>query len=361
MSFQLRTIINAGDTGRKGLLSRFDSAGVTTLPTLFRGDGNVLDLRIVQPSATPSVRPFDDVDLTAAIADGGLIVAVGKPGSSPWLYCDTFSAVSITPVDIDTKIAGSAVDPLRNDVQVITLGEGVYGGSYSIALTLPNVVTADGLGTVTRSFTVSALLAAEQLAAALLAHPEAVDDGENGISVTGPVGGPYTVEFIGHLGNRDIAEMTVADVNLLLPLRVQGVLEEQEALQVALDAEGGTAPLSGVFEASLTFPGDAPATILQVPATVKRDLITDGVTSHATAGAFRFLPSVTGYTGGGSTKLDGIATVGKTFGVVAFCHATEGIRMFQLVAGTDAEDSPAIIRPDDFHATTNPYVWKSRL
>lgn len=75
-----------------------------------------------------------------------------------------------------------------------------------------------------------------------------------------------------------------------------------------------------------------------------------------------FLSAVTGYTGGGGTNLDGIVTTGLTAGLLAcFVHATEGLRFYRLVAGTDAEASPTIIRPDDYHASTNAKVWKSAL
>lgn len=73
---------------------------------------------------------------------------------------------------------------------------------------------------------------------------------------------------------------------------------------------------------------------------------------------FRFLRAVTGYTGGGSANLDGLATAGQTFGLVEFIHATHGRRAYVLVAGTAAEDAPGIIRPDDYHATTNAFTWR---
>jgi|688.fasta_scaffold01691_29 hypothetical protein len=69
---------------------------------------------------------------------------------------------------------------------------------------------------------------------------------------------------------------------------------------------------------------------------------------------------VTGYIGG-SGNLDGIATASgaiATGQVVWFIHATEGFVVFELVAGTDAEASPAVIRPDDYNAGTNARVWK---
>jgi hypothetical protein len=34
------------------------------------------------------------------------------------------------------------------------------------------------------------------------------------------------------------------------------------------------------------------------------------------------------------------------------------IRYYRFISGTNAESSPDILRPNDFHATNNPYVWK---
>ena len=73
---------------------------------------------------------------------------------------------------------------------------------------------------------------------------------------------------------------------------------------------------------------------------------------------YRFLRDVTGYTGGGSS-LDGLATAGRTFGVVEFIHATHGPRRYLLADGSEPTDSPGIIRPDDFDPLTNARVWKS--
>jgi hypothetical protein len=70
--------------------------------------------------------------------------------------------------------------------------------------------------------------------------------------------------------------------------------------------------------------------------------------------------NVTGYTGGGATNLDGIATVGLSVPrVLSFEHASEGMRTYKLAAGTDAPNSPLVIRPADYAAGTNEKVWKA--
>lgn len=79
--------------------------------------------------------------------------------------------------------------------------------------------------------------------------------------------------------------------------------------------------------------------------------------------AIRYLPLVVGLTGGGATKLDGRATVDNDAGE-AVClfddAASSALRVYELAAGTDAESSPDVIRPDDYNASTNAKVWKLR-
>lgn len=74
----------------------------------------------------------------------------------------------------------------------------------------------------------------------------------------------------------------------------------------------------------------------------------------------RNIVATTALTGGGAGKLDGIVTVGVTVGVISIVHAGTTFAFYELVAGTDAESSPDVIRPDDYAATTNEKVWKKR-
>lgn len=69
--------------------------------------------------------------------------------------------------------------------------------------------------------------------------------------------------------------------------------------------------------------------------------------------------ALVGLTGGGATKLDGIVTVGVALSPVPFIQFYVGgvFRYYILRAGTDAEASPNIIRPDDYAGGTNEKVW----
>lgn len=70
--------------------------------------------------------------------------------------------------------------------------------------------------------------------------------------------------------------------------------------------------------------------------------------------------ALVGLTGGGATKLDGIVTVGVALSPVPFVQFAIGavFRFYILRAGTDAEASPNIIRPDDYAGGTNEKVWE---
>lgn len=63
-------------------------------------------------------------------------------------------------------------------------------------------------------------------------------------------------------------------------------------------------------------------------------------------------------TGGAAGSLDGIVTVGLTPPLTAIVCASVTAYVYQLRAGTDAEASPTIIRPDDYNGSTNAKVWE---
>lgn len=61
------------------------------------------------------------------------------------------------------------------------------------------------------------------------------------------------------------------------------------------------------------------------------------------------------------TTLKDIGTIGIATGahvVYRDTGAANVLRVYELVAGTNSESSPDIIRPDDYNASTNAKVWK---
>lgn len=83
--------------------------------------------------------------------------------------------------------------------------------------------------------------------------------------------------------------------------------------------------------------------------TVQPPIITNGTTSSGGGvGPFKRLVGVTDYTGGGATKLDGTATAGLSEGQwLAFNHATDGLRIYEVTFAATAESSPGFVRADD--------------
>lgn len=75
-----------------------------------------------------------------------------------------------------------------------------------------------------------------------------------------------------------------------------------------------------------------------------------------------WLSGLTGLTGGGASKLDGVLTADLSTGLlVVFCLAGD-VQFWELVAGTTAEDAAnGIVRPDDYDGTTNTQIWLRRL
>ena len=64
-----------------------------------------------------------------------------------------------------------------------------------------------------------------------------------------------------------------------------------------------------------------------------------------------------GLTGGGSTKLDGQTTAGVSVPRLFTVVIGDALSIYQLRAGTTAEASPGIIRPDDYNAGTNAKIF----
>lgn len=100
-----------------------------------------------------------------------------------------------------------------------------------------------------------------------------------------------------------------------------------------------------------------------IPVLVQSDVVrsTDGtvVTSTQPApSAPLYYKAITSLTGGGTTALDGIPTVGKT-SVLVILYVSDELQTWRLFSGTTAEDAAnGIVRPDDYNASTNAQIWK---
>lgn len=75
----------------------------------------------------------------------------------------------------------------------------------------------------------------------------------------------------------------------------------------------------------------------------------------------RVEPQLTGLDGGGATNLDGVNTVSGIYAVgICIFLILGGIpHIYQLVEGTDAENIPFVVRPNDYDSQLgNKRVWK---
>lgn len=78
--------------------------------------------------------------------------------------------------------------------------------------------------------------------------------------------------------------------------------------------------------------------------------------------SIQMVPTITGYTDGGSANLDGIATLTLSVPkLYAFIHPTDGLKIYLLRAGTDAANANNIIHPTDYNASTNAKVFVLQL
>ncbi len=131
-----------------------------------------------------------------------------------------------------------------------------------------------------------------------------------------------------NLGNDDATDdITPAPCELELSYRAASADEWQKGRPVEFD-----------LIASVNLPDDA------IP------------TPIGTSRGPRYYPDITGLTGGGATKLDGIPTLDLTVPVMVMVYLSAELQFWRLNSGTDAESSPSIIRPDDY-ATGNHKIW----
>jgi Head domain of trimeric autotransporter adhesin len=124
------------------------------------------------------------------------------------------------------------------------------------------------------------------------------------------------------------------------------IVESGDTLTLKIDSIDGSmnSPLNGTQGATVTL-----KSALEIP---------DGFRNFV-----QNRHKITGLTGGTSVKLDAIPT-GTSIaqkvetGTMVAVVISDEVSHYRLVDGTDAESSPDVIRPDDYHATNNPRVWK---
>lgn len=140
-----------------------------------------------------------------------------------------------------------------------------------------------------------------------------------------------------------------------------------------------TGGLYGVLAVDITNPGSvyssAPSVTIADPAsgttaTAEAEIANGQVVKvnllvHGSGYSTGSVPAVTFGTGAAAATarvaaatLDAIPTTLLQPGTTIVFALAGVVQLYQLTYGTDAESSPAVIRPDDYHGTTNAKVWK---
>lgn len=268
--------------------------------------------------------------------------------SSGWT---TPNAVSVSASVIQS---GSAT---ANKVYSLTWNADAYDGSVWVAVTAVSG-TAQTVGPLPHD------AHPDEVVTVFAAHSVLVS---TDIAVTKSGAGSYEVTFIGTQANSNTPVIATAANNLKIPDYFQGALS---AATVGVDdILAGATSATVTFEVEIEEASGEPSTAcVRADASFAADLIrnTPGQSTGTedyptTSEVVNFNKTITAYTGGAASALDSIVTTTKTAGYyLKFVHATDGVRSYQLTAGTTAESSPDVIRPDDYASSTNEKVWLSR-
>lgn len=297
---------------------------------------------------TTGLFPTTSAFIEEAVAGDGSTkeVVVIAMETDPAAYVELSTALDTAAVTV-TQIQ-TGVSSTTPEIQSYEFDPKPYDGSYTI--------TIDGETTAALNWdaTTSEIKAAIEALASI---------GAGNVTVTGGFA-DYTVTFDDSLG--DVGAMTVSVSSLTVPTGRKGDIELRTAnmLELLDGAASVSAKLEVVVHTTSTGRG---WTACQVPVTVIKDLVADspaavtpspGYLSSATGINYR--PDIDNPTGGTSSDLDSIATEDITTPYMLRTSIGEynEIRDYVLVDGTDAENSPKIIRPDDYAASTNEKVWK---
>jgi hypothetical protein len=259
-----------------------------------------------------------------------------------------------------TKIATAitvhqAGDATHNKIFKLTWDPDAYSGDVQL-LFLGDVLT-EAVGPIAYN------ASADDVLAAFEEHTEV---GAGGVAVVKEGPGVYYITCVAPLIDLDNTPTLTSPADTIkVPPGIEGSLNVNTA--------GVTLLLAGATSASVTSEvrvnrGAGWEVVAQIPdCPLFANLIrSDNGVANAldptptVSEVILFLPAVTGYITGGATNLDGVATTGLAVNrLFCFVHAVDGLRVYKLTAGTDAEASPGIIRPDDYNGVTNAKVWKS--
>jgi hypothetical protein len=249
--------------------------------------------------------------------------------------------------------SGSAT---ASKIYSVAWSQNAYGGSVWLAVSTTGV-DVQTVGPIPYNATAQEVLEAFERHTGL--------DNDAGLVSVEQIGpASYNITFGASL--LDAPSIATATNSLQMP-----VLDQAD---IAVDTAGADAILAGEEQATITFEVEIreesgkPRTVARITdALLLADLITNtpgqttgGETWVTQDSAVNWLPSVDAYTGSAANMLDAVSTTQKSVPTLwCFNHSTDGLRHYRLKAGTEAENSPVIIRPDDYDGSTNAKVWES--
>ena len=216
-------------------------AGVTTDSGYPLPAGEELEVKIENPSkihvvAEPAGNSQQVVTLADAVPDNTFTLALDGETTDA-IAVDALGAAVETALEAvagvgNVDVAGDAGGPYtvewkgalakrdvslmvgdagrKNEKQTISLDTGVSGGTFTLT------AAAETTGDIAFDATAADVQAALELLGTV---------GEGQVSVTGPAGGPWVVEFIGTLGYTDVVALTGDGTNLVGDVKVVTVEE----------------------------------------------------------------------------------------------------------------------------------------
>lgn len=320
-------------------------------------------------NASEWVITFISTGLQALITGNGSLLL---PGSNVAVYEEQAGSGSLQEVQVigllqipaAYKNSWSSLAGPGAVVTPIQAGDATHYAMWQIALT---PAPYDGSFTIITGAGSTPAIAHNALATDVQNALNAVT--ANGWSVSGNAGGPWTITRL------NFAVETTPTVNasaLIVPDGVFGVLPLNTlAMYNLFKSNPGINILNLILEISITFPSALKQTVLSIPCQVSRDLLNPVTmlssalaTAYTTAEADNnFIANhpaitVTGFTGGGPSNFDGIATVTRPVGQMHNALISSTLYFYELYTGTDATNVPTVIRPADYDGVTNQKVWK---
>jgi hypothetical protein len=366
-------------------------------PTFVLGDNPEINIYV-----TSGDGGFDPASGDATVTPS---LGIGTPGAGPsggtfWLGVSTATSGSLTTAkryQIETYVAGDDFANLgaaENATGVVFTSSGTTPTDWTNGSTLIEITT-DISYSASAATLEAALEATEAVVGVTItkasAAPNFVVEWDSVGAVALLVGGPSSLTPASAVVTSELQAGSASAVER----QIVRLTRQPYALQTVwstitdgwsarldcntrglLDFLGGSISAGSTLEFQLVDSSQNVRTVGQIDCIIRNEAIDEASTiptpfpSYLTATQVgqNFLQNrfqITSLDGGGGTALDGIPT-GPTANPTVPTDALVAIELggslsfYELVAGTDAESLPDVVRPDDYAASTNERVWLLR-